>query len=227
MGKTLSPDRVFNFPEVELGPHLAYDFFATAPLPGYAGNSNNNNGWLEADDYLLGELEAMVDEQMVVLAIEEISEPAAEAEEEQVIAPMVDIEEGQMDALMMDIEEDLDALFGEDDDFEDDNSKGFDEEKAWDVNEEWLVALVTPPSVSAGQPPSVYEVRVPSTVVAEGPSFPHLALGLFVSPFVIEDLSTRIGNLEYGMGSVCRGLTRISSGDGDPDGSCYKEIGAA
>ncbi|GKG61198.1 hypothetical protein Tco_0618923, partial [Tanacetum coccineum] len=45
------------------------------------------NGWLEADDYLLGELEAMVDEQMVVPAIEEVVEPVAEAKEEQVITP--------------------------------------------------------------------------------------------------------------------------------------------
>nr|GFD07742.1 hypothetical protein [Tanacetum cinerariifolium] len=37
-------------------------------------------------------------------------------------------------------------LFGENDDFEDD-SKGVDEEEAWEVNEEWLMAPVTPPSV--------------------------------------------------------------------------------
>ncbi|GKE81144.1 hypothetical protein Tco_1551144, partial [Tanacetum coccineum] len=76
-------------------------FFAPAPLPEYAGNPNNNNGWLAADDYLLGELEAMVDEQMVVPAIEEVAEPVVEAEEEQVVAPVVDVVEGQMDAPMM------------------------------------------------------------------------------------------------------------------------------
>nr|GFB28696.1 hypothetical protein [Tanacetum cinerariifolium] len=74
MGEPLSPYRVFNFPEDELEPHPAYDFFAPAPLPGYAGNLNNNNGWLAVDDYLLGELEAMVDEQMVIHAIEEVTE---------------------------------------------------------------------------------------------------------------------------------------------------------
>ncbi|GJZ80878.1 hypothetical protein Tco_0645872, partial [Tanacetum coccineum] len=122
MGEPLSPDRVFDFPMDE--PHPAYDFFAPAPLPGYAGNPNNNNGWLAADDYLLGELEAMVDEQMVVPAVdeiaeqmvvpavEEVAEPVVEAEEEQVIAPVVDVVEGQMDAPMMDMEEDLAVLFG-------------------------------------------------------------------------------------------------------------------
>ncbi|GKD95270.1 hypothetical protein Tco_1375107, partial [Tanacetum coccineum] len=115
MGEPLSPDRVFDFPMNE--PHPAYDFFAPAPLPEYAGNPNNNNGWLAADDYLLGELEAMVNEQMVVPAIEEVTEPVVEAEEEQVIAPVVDMEE------------DLAALFG-DDDFEDDASDGFDMEEA-------------------------------------------------------------------------------------------------
>ncbi|GJX97732.1 hypothetical protein Tco_0353530 [Tanacetum coccineum] len=82
MGEPLSSDRVFDFPVDELEPHPAYDFFAPVPLPGYAGNPNNNNGWLEADDYLLGELEAMVNEQRVVPAIEEVAEPVAEAEEE-------------------------------------------------------------------------------------------------------------------------------------------------
>ncbi|GKE65384.1 hypothetical protein Tco_1519545, partial [Tanacetum coccineum] len=100
-------------------------FLEPGPLPGYASNLNNNNGWLEADDYLLGELEAMVDESMVVPAIEEVAELVAEAEEEQVIVPVVDMEEEQMDAPVMDMDEDLAALFG-DDDFEDDASDGFD-----------------------------------------------------------------------------------------------------
>ncbi|GJX13247.1 retrovirus-related pol polyprotein from transposon TNT 1-94 [Tanacetum coccineum] len=98
MGEPLSPDRVFDFLVDELEPHPPYDFFAPGPLPGYASNPNNNNGWLEADDYLLGELEAMVDEPMVVPAIEEVAEPVAETDEEQVIAPIVDMEEEQMDA---------------------------------------------------------------------------------------------------------------------------------
>ncbi|GKA08252.1 hypothetical protein Tco_0687583 [Tanacetum coccineum] len=83
MGEPLSLDRVFDFSIDELEPHPAYDFLKPEPLPGYAGNPNNNNGWLEVDDYLLGELEAMVDEPMVVPAIEEVTEPVAKAEEEQ------------------------------------------------------------------------------------------------------------------------------------------------
>ncbi|GJU63593.1 hypothetical protein Tco_1245428 [Tanacetum coccineum] len=171
MGEPLSPDHVFDFPMDE--PHPAYDFFAPAPLPEYAGNPNNNNGWLAADDYLLGELEAMVDEQMVVPAVEEVAEPVVEAEEEQVIAPVVDVVEGPMDAPMMDMEEDLTVLFG-DDDFEDDTSDGFGEEEVWEVNEDWLMAPTTPPPVLAVPPPSVYEVGGPSTAIAEGPSFPQL-----------------------------------------------------
>nr|GEV42629.1 ribonuclease H-like domain-containing protein [Tanacetum cinerariifolium] len=56
MGEPLSPDRVFDFPMDEPEPHPAYDFFSPGPLPGYAGNPNNNNGWIEADVSLLREL---------------------------------------------------------------------------------------------------------------------------------------------------------------------------
>nr|GFB60061.1 hypothetical protein [Tanacetum cinerariifolium] len=204
MGESLSPDRVFDFPEdePEPHPHPAYDFFAPGPLPGYAGNLNNNNGLLKADDYLLGELEAMANELMAILDIEEVAEPVAEAEEEPVTAPVVDMEEEQMATLEMDIEEDLAALFGEDDDledddFSDDNSKGVEEEEVWEVNEEWLMAPVIPPLVLAVQPPSVYEVGGPSTMAVEESSFPLLIPGLPIPPSVIEDLSTRLGNLEY------------------------------
>ncbi|GKF42283.1 hypothetical protein Tco_0125625, partial [Tanacetum coccineum] len=106
--------------------------------------------------------------------------PVAEVEKELVIAPVVDMEE------------DLAALFG-DDDFEDDASDGFDMEEVWEVNEEWLMAPVTPPPMLAVPPPSVYEVGGPSTAAAEGPSFPHSALGLPVPPAVIEDLRVAAG----------------------------------
>ncbi|GJX27039.1 hypothetical protein Tco_0233335 [Tanacetum coccineum] len=161
MGEPLSPDRVFDFPMDE--PHPAYDFFAPAPLPGYAGNPNNNNGWLAADDYLLGELEAMVDEQMVVPAVDEIAEQMVVPAVEEVAEPVVGVEE----------EQDLAVLFG-DDDFEDDASDGFGEEEVWEVMKDWLMAPTTPPPVLAVPPPSVYEVGGPSTTVAEGPSFPQL-----------------------------------------------------
>ncbi|GJT21241.1 hypothetical protein Tco_0891178 [Tanacetum coccineum] len=91
MGEPLSPDRVFDFPMNE--PHPAYDFFAPAPLPEYAGNPNNNNGWLAANDYLLGWLEAIVDEQMVVPAVDEIAEQMVVPVVEEVIEPVVEAEE--------------------------------------------------------------------------------------------------------------------------------------
>nr|GEV38775.1 hypothetical protein [Tanacetum cinerariifolium] len=150
MGESLSLDRVFDFPEDEPEPHPANDFFTPGPLLGYAGNPNNNNGWFEADDYLLVELEAMANEPMAVPAIEEATELVAEAEEEQVVAPIVDME-------------------GADGSSSDGYGGGLGRIEVWEVNEEWLMAPVTPPSVPAMQPPSVYEVGGPSTVAAEGP----------------------------------------------------------
>ncbi|GJT26072.1 hypothetical protein Tco_0906347 [Tanacetum coccineum] len=105
-----------------------------------------------------GRLGVVADESMVGPIMDEIAEPIVEAEE-------------QMIATVVDIDEDLAMLFG-DDEFEDDDSEGFDEEEVWEVNEE-------------------------STVVAEGQSFPLPAPGLPIPPSVIEDLSTRLGNLEY------------------------------
>ncbi|GKD30971.1 hypothetical protein Tco_1241749 [Tanacetum coccineum] len=170
MGEPLSLDRVFDFPADEPEPHLAYDFFAPEPLPGYAGNPNNNNGWIEADVPLLVELGVVADEPMVGPMVEEVVEPVDKAEE-------------QMIALVVDMDEDIAMLFG-DDDFEDDASEGVDEEEVWEVNEEWLMAPVTPPPMLAVPPPSVYEVGGPSTAAAEGPSFPF--------PFVSDR-----GPLEY------------------------------
>nr|GEZ35141.1 hypothetical protein [Tanacetum cinerariifolium] len=161
-------DHVFDFPEDEPEPHPAYDFFTYGPLPGYVGNPNNNNGWIEAD----------------------------------VIAPVVGMDE------------DIAMLFGdddsEDDDFSDDDSEEVEDEEVWEVNEEWLMAPVTPPLVPAVQPPSVYEVGGSSTAAAEGPSFPHSASGLPVPPSVIEDLSIRLDNLEYEHGLLVKKVIQVS-----------------
>ncbi|GKF34896.1 hypothetical protein Tco_0108096, partial [Tanacetum coccineum] len=43
------------------------------------------------------------------------------------------------------------------------------------------------------------DVGGPSTAVAEGPSLPQIAQGLPVPPFVIEDLSTRLGLADGGL----------------------------
>ncbi|GJY69647.1 hypothetical protein Tco_0472629 [Tanacetum coccineum] len=195
MGEPLSPDHVFDFPAYELEPHPAYDFFVPGPPPGYASNPNNNNGWIEADVPLLGELGVVADEPMVGAMVDEVAEPVAEAEE-QVVASVVGIDE------------DFSMLFG-DDDFEDDDSEGFDEEEVWEVNEEWLMAPTTPPPMPAVQPPSVYEVGGLSTAAAKGLSFPHLASGIPVPPSVIEDLGTRLGNLEYGHGQLVKKVIQV------------------
>ncbi|GKG31420.1 hypothetical protein Tco_0423908, partial [Tanacetum coccineum] len=86
-----------------------------------------------------------------------------------------------MDVPMIYMEEDLAALFG------DDASDGFGEEEVWEVNEDLLMAPTTPPPMLVVPPPSIYEVGGPSTTIAKGLSFPHLAPGLPVPPFVIED----------------------------------------
>ncbi|GJS18928.1 hypothetical protein Tco_0413400 [Tanacetum coccineum] len=65
------------------------------------------------------------------------------------------------------MDEDIAMLFG-DNNFDDDDSEGFDKEAVWEVNEEWLMAPITPPLMPAVQPPGVYEVGGPSTAAAEG-----------------------------------------------------------
>ncbi|GKF19966.1 hypothetical protein Tco_0068604, partial [Tanacetum coccineum] len=109
-GRTLVTYHVFDFSMDEPEPHLAYDFFAPGPLPGYADNPNNMNGWIEADVPLLRELGeplgAEADEPMVDPVIDEIVEPIVEVEE-------------QMVALVVDMEGDLAMLFGDDDSSDD------------------------------------------------------------------------------------------------------------
>ncbi|GJV00724.1 hypothetical protein Tco_1329994 [Tanacetum coccineum] len=171
----------------EPDPHPAYDFFAPRPPPSYASNPNNMNGWIEADVPLLGELGeplgVEVDEPMVDPVIDEIAEPIVEVEE-------------QMVALVMDVEEDLAVLFGDDDSGDDDSEGPKDDEEVWEGNEEWLMAPITPPPMLVMPPPSTYEVGGLSTAAAEGHSLTLLAPGVPVPPSVIEDLCTRIGNLD-------------------------------
>nr|GEW95835.1 hypothetical protein [Tanacetum cinerariifolium] len=135
-------NRVFEFHVDESELHPSYDFFAFGPLPGYAGNMNNNE-WIKADVPLFGELCVVADKLMVGPIVDEIAEPI-------------------------------------------------------EVNEEWLMAPVTPLLMPAVPSPSVYKIGGPSTGAAEGPSFPYVAPRLRVPLSVIKDLSTRLGNLEYG-----------------------------
>nr|GEY60896.1 hypothetical protein [Tanacetum cinerariifolium] len=142
MGKPLSPDRVFDFSMDEPEPHLAYDFFAPRPLPGYAGNPNNMNGWIKADVPLLGEMD-----EMDKLLGAEADEPVVDPMVDEVVELIVEGEE-QMVALVIDVEEEIAMLFG-DDYFSDDEIEGFeDDEEVWEVNKELLMAPVTPPPMS-------------------------------------------------------------------------------
>nr|GEV38949.1 hypothetical protein [Tanacetum cinerariifolium] len=149
MGEPLSPDCVFDFPEDELELHPAYNFFAPRPLPGYASNLNNKNELNEANVPLFRELGTVADEPLVGPITDEIAEPVDEAEEH-VIASVVGMDE------------EIAKLFGDDEFkdeyFSDDDSEEIKKEVAWVVNEEWLMAPVTPPLVAVMQPSSVYEV---------------------------------------------------------------------
>ncbi|GKE65385.1 hypothetical protein Tco_1519546 [Tanacetum coccineum] len=62
-------------------------------------------------------------------------------------------------------------------------------------------------------PPSVYEVGGPSTAAVEGPSFPHSASRLPIPPSVNENLSTRLGNLEYGHGQLVQKVIQVSDAE--------------
>ncbi|GJY99597.1 hypothetical protein Tco_0517027 [Tanacetum coccineum] len=73
-------------------------------------------------------------------------------------------------------------------------------------------------------PLSTYEVRGPSTAAAEGLSFTLLAPGFPVPPSVIEDLSTRMGNLEYRHGQLVKKVIQVSDA-GVADGITIGEIG--
>ncbi|GJY03998.1 hypothetical protein Tco_0369938, partial [Tanacetum coccineum] len=58
----------------------------------------------------------------------------------------------------------------------------------------------------------------------EGQSFPLLASGLPVPPLVIEDLSTRLGNLEYGHRQLVNKVIQVSDAE-VADGITIGEIG--
>nr|GEY72619.1 hypothetical protein [Tanacetum cinerariifolium] len=101
--------------------------------------------------------------------------------------------EGEVDEPMVDPEFDEEAM--DDDDWEDDV--------------EWLMAPVTLPRATVTVS-STYEVGGPSTAAVEGPFAPLPALGLPVPPTAIEDLSIRLGNLEYRHGVLIRKMEEIS-----------------
>nr|GEW55228.1 hypothetical protein [Tanacetum cinerariifolium] len=138
-------------------------------------------------------LGAELDELMVDPMIDELAKPIVEIKE-------------QMVPLTMDLERDLAMLFGDDND-----SKGPEgDEEVWEMDEEWLMAPVTPPPMPVMPPPNTYEVGGPSTAAAEGHFLALLAPGVLVPPSVIEDLCTRMGNLEYGHVQLVKKVIMVS-----------------
>ncbi|GJX00810.1 hypothetical protein Tco_0184723 [Tanacetum coccineum] len=112
------------------------------------------------------------------------------------------------------MEEDLAMLFRVEDDSIDDDFEGPEgDEEVWEVDEEWLMAPVTPPPMPVMPPPSSYKVGGSSTTAAEGRSLTLLAPGVPVPPSMIEDLGTRIGNLEYGHGLLVKKVITVSDAE--------------
>ncbi|GKD93097.1 hypothetical protein Tco_1372934, partial [Tanacetum coccineum] len=107
----------------------------------------------------------------------------------------------------------LAVLFGDDDDSSDDDFEGPEgDEEVWEVNDEWLMTPITSPLMPVMPPPSTYEVGGSSTATAEGHSLTLLAPRVPV-PLVIEDLYTRIGNLEYGHGQLVKKVITMSDAE--------------
>ncbi|GJU36927.1 hypothetical protein Tco_1185281 [Tanacetum coccineum] len=137
--------------------------------------------------------------------------------------PIVEVEE-QMVAPTMDVEEDLAVLFGDDDSSDDSLDDDEDDEEVWEVNEEWLMAPVTPPLIPVMPPPSTYEVGGPSIADVEGHSLTLLAPGVPMPPSMIEDLCTRMGNLDYAHGQLVKKVIQVSDAE-VADGIAVGEIG--
>ncbi|GJX88366.1 hypothetical protein Tco_0340380 [Tanacetum coccineum] len=75
------------------------------------------------------------------------------------------------------------------------------------------MAPVIPPSMPVMPPPSTYEVGGSSTAATEGHSLTLLAPGVPVPLSVIEDLCTRMGNLEYGHGLLVKKVMTVSDAE--------------
>ncbi|GKE02152.1 hypothetical protein Tco_1390135 [Tanacetum coccineum] len=120
----------------------------------------------------------------------EVAEPLVDPVIDELAESIIEIEE-QMVALVVDMEGDLAMLFG-DNDFSDDDSEGFeDDEEVWEVNEEWLMAPVTPPPMPVMPLSSTYEVGGPFTAVVEGLSFALPAPG-FPAEGRLEQVGTQM-----------------------------------
>ncbi|GJS01518.1 putative reverse transcriptase domain-containing protein [Tanacetum coccineum] len=78
-----------------------------------------------------------------------------------------------------------------------------DDDNGWEEDDEWLMALVTPPrdtlSIS-----STYEVGGPSTAKLVGHPLAIMAPKVATQPQVIDDLCTQMDNIEYRQGALTR-----------------------
>nr|GEU52784.1 hypothetical protein [Tanacetum cinerariifolium] len=114
----------------------------------------------------------------------EVDEPMVDPMIDELAESIVEVEE-QMVAPVIDMEGDLAMLF-DDDDFSDDVlDDDEDDEEVW-------------------------EVGVPSTAAAEGHSLTLLAHGFPMPLSLIEDLCTRMVNLEYGYGQLVKKVIKVS-----------------
>ncbi|GJZ00580.1 putative ribonuclease H-like domain-containing protein [Tanacetum coccineum] len=126
---------------------------------------------------------------------------------------IVEVEE-QMVAPVMDMEEDLAMMFGVEGDSSDDDFEGPEgDEEVWEMDEEWLMAPVTPPLMPVMPLPSTYEVGGSSTAADVGHSLTLLAPKVYVPSSVIKDLCTRMGNLEYGHGLLVKKVITVSDAE--------------
>nr|GEV79775.1 putative reverse transcriptase domain-containing protein [Tanacetum cinerariifolium] len=111
---------------------------------------------------------------------------------------------------MVDIPDDKDLV---DHDGDDEEPQKEPEEEPKEEPEPKLGTKIMMPPRATVTVSSIYEVGGPSTAAIEGPSFPLPALELRVPPTVIEDLSTRLGNLEYRHGVLMRKMEEVSDAE--------------
>ncbi|GJW44343.1 hypothetical protein Tco_0073142 [Tanacetum coccineum] len=102
-----------------------------------------------------------------------------------------------MDEPMADPEFDKDEVDDDDDD-----------DDAWDKDDEWLMALVTPLRATMTVS-STYEVGGPSMATPVGHPFATMAPGVTMQPHVIDDLCIQMDNLEYRHGVLTRRMEAV------------------
>nr|GEZ60222.1 hypothetical protein [Tanacetum cinerariifolium] len=84
-----------------------------------------------------------------------------------------------------------------------------DDEDVWDEDEEWLMALVTPPRAIVTVL-STYEVGGPSTATSVGHTLTTMASGVTTQPQVIDDLCVRMSNLKYRHEELVKKMVKVS-----------------